>query len=169
MKWMEERFMPVILKKLNGGGLVDSIKAAIAKTLLAIAKKYEKGYCYPSQRHILRLLRQRQWIDISLRTLNRYLKEMEEEGYFSRVRRLRCGQGGKIVFCSTLYKLGGKLFNWVYKEVSWGKRLFSFFRLPKMAQYETHRVRYPSVVDKLPPSVEEFISKRYDAPILQRA
>ena len=148
---------------------MGSIKEGIAKVLLAIAKKYEKAYCYPSQKHILRLLRKHQFIKISIRTLNRYLKEMEEEGYFSRVRRLRCGEGGKIVFCSTLYKLGGKLFNWVYKEVSWGKRIFSLFRLPKMAQYETHRVRYPSPVDKLPPLMEEFIHQRMEAPSISRA
>lgn len=166
---MEQRGITAILKKLNGGVLVESIKEGIAKTLLAVAKKYEKAYCYPSQKHILRLLKKRHWIEISIRTLNRYLREMEDEGYFSRVRRLRCGEGGKIVFCSTLYKIGGKLFNWAYKEVSWGKNLFSLFRLPKMAQYETQRVRYPSLVDKLQPLLEEFGQVRNDAAVFRTA
>ncbi|MDP2946083.1 MAG: winged helix-turn-helix domain-containing protein [bacterium] len=115
---------------------MESQSEAIINTLFRIARKYQKAYCYPSQKRILGLLRKYRKLQISLRTLNRRLAELEEEGYFTRVRRHRAGPGGCMVFNSTLYKLGGRAFNWLYGQGKQAQAFFSFYRLPKMAIYK---------------------------------
>ena len=115
---------------------MESQSEAIINTLFRVARKYEKAYCYPSQKRILGLLRKFRQLQISRRTLNRRLAELEKEGFFVRVRRHRAGPGGRMVFNSTLFKLGGKAFNWLYQLGYQVKRFFSFYRVPKLAQYK---------------------------------
>lgn len=109
---------------------------AVVMSLLGIAKKYQKFYCFVSQKHIEELILKYHAIGISNRTLNRDLRWLEDNGYISRLRRIRVGSGGKLVFCSTLYKFTGKLFNWLYHMGNRVKRLFSHFRLPKLADHQ---------------------------------
>jgi hypothetical protein len=54
-----------------------------------------------------------------------------------RIRRHRKGVDGKIVFCSTLYKFKGKVFNYLLRIRNRVNGLFSFFRVPKWSQYKT--------------------------------
>jgi len=112
-----------------------SQREAILSTLLGIARKYEKAYCYPSQQCLLRLLGKRHKVHISRRTLNRRLKEMESERYFDRIQRHRRGADGGIVFNTTLYKLSCRTFVWAANKLAWAGRLFSFYRVPRLAQY----------------------------------
>jgi len=108
---------------------------AILSTLAGVAIKHQKPYCYPSQRTILGLLKNYHGTPISRRTLNRRLKLLQNEAYFSRVRRIMRGKDGIMVFRSTLYKLGWKLFNYMgslRKEV---RAFFSFFRVPFLANH----------------------------------
>jgi len=112
-----------------------SQREAILLTLLGIARKYEKAYCYPSQRCLLKLLGKRHKVVISRRTLNRRLKDLQVEGYFDRVRRHRRGDRGHIVFNTTLYKLSCRTFVWAADKLAWAGRLFSFYRVPRLAQY----------------------------------
>ena len=114
---------------------MESQKEAIVQTLFRVALKYSKAYCYPSQQRILGLLLKYRKLQISRRTLNRRLAELEAEGYFSRVRRHRAGDRGGMVFNSTLYKLGGRAFNWMYALARQANLFFSFYRVPKLAQY----------------------------------
>ena len=76
--------------------------------LYAIAAKYGKSYCFPSQEKILELLKEHYDISISRRTLNRWLAFLEGEGYIFRTRRHSRGKDGQIHFQSTLYHFGKK-------------------------------------------------------------
>jgi len=116
---------------------MSSPHEAVLYTLFAVAKFNRKPYCWPSQKHICKLLLQFYKIKISRRTLNRILKKLEQSKLIERIRRHREGKDGKILFTSTLYKFKGKAFNFL---IALGKRvqdLFSFFRVPKWAQYRT--------------------------------
>ena len=104
--------------------------------LLGIARKYKKFYCWVSQKKIEELLEKYHQFGISNRTLNRDLRWLEDNGYISRLRRIRVNKEGKLVFCSTLYKFTGKLFNWLNSMGNRVKRLFSHFHLPALADYQ---------------------------------
>ncbi len=75
--------------------------------LYAVAAKYGKTYCHPSQEKLLELLKRHYGIAISRRTLNRWLNVLEGE-YISRTRRLSRGRDGSIHFQSTLYRFTKK-------------------------------------------------------------
>jgi hypothetical protein len=114
-----------------------SKQEAVLYTLLAVAKSHKKPYCYPSQEHICKLVVKFYKIRMSRRTLNRVLNSMTEKKIITRVRRHKMLKTGGIQFASTLYKFTGKAFNYL---IALGKRvqgLFSFFRVPKWAQYTT--------------------------------
>jgi len=114
-----------------------SKQEAVLYTLLAVAKSHGKPYCYPSQDHICKLVVKFYKLRMSRRNLNRILDQLVKLKVIERIRRHRMLIGGGIRFCSTLYKFKGKAFNYL---VSLGKRvqgLFSFFRVPKWAQYRT--------------------------------
>jgi hypothetical protein len=118
---------------------MTSKKDAVLFALAGVARAHGKGYCYPSQAHIVRLTEKWHKVYMCRRTLNRVLKELEGEGWFERIRRHRRGQGGKIVFGSTLYKLGAKLYRWLGSLKSWLGGFFSHFRVPKVSQYKSQR------------------------------
>jgi hypothetical protein len=86
--------------------------------LYAIAAKYGKSYCYPSQEKILELLKVHYDISISRRTLNRWLAFLEGEGYLFRTRRHSRGKDGQIHFQSTLYRFGKKALRLLKKIAS---------------------------------------------------
>lgn len=112
-----------------------SQKEAILSTLLGVARKYEKAYCFPSQGCLLRLLGKRHKVVISRRTLNRRLKDLQVEGYFDRVRRHRRGDRGNLIFNTTLYKLGCRAFVWAANKLAWANHLFGVYRVPWLAQH----------------------------------
>ena len=76
-------------------------------TLYAVAAKYGKSYCTPSQPALLELLKKHHGIGISRRTLNRWLASLEGE-YIYRTRRHVRGKDGRIHFQSTLYRFSKK-------------------------------------------------------------
>jgi len=118
---------------------MNSQQEAILKTLLSVAKHYRKKYCFPSQGHLCNLVIKYHGEIMAVRTLNRRLKELEEMGYIKRIRRHRASVEGKILFASTLYKFKGKAFNWLYSLGNLVRGLFSFFRLPKWAEYKLNQ------------------------------
>lgn len=81
---------------------------AILKILVAIAGKYGKWYAVPFQRTILKILRKRYDIDISLRALNYRLAYLEINGWFDRRRRFVQDEQGKYRGRSTLFLLSQK-------------------------------------------------------------
>jgi hypothetical protein len=108
---------------------------AVIETLGSVSAKYGKGYCYPSQKTILRLLGEYHGIDISRRTLNRVLRWLEDHGYFKRTRRHRAGSDGRILFATTMYTFKKKLFIRLNSIKKWCDRVSSPLRVPLRAQY----------------------------------
>ncbi len=118
---------------------MESRGEAILSTLFGVSLKYGKKYCYPSQGKIEQLLFDHHDIDISNRTLNRDLLTLVNEGYISRLRRTKNIEGKKKTFTSTLYKFKAKAYIWLNSLAKWTKKVFSSFRLPKMADYKAIR------------------------------
>jgi len=112
---------------------MESQKEAILMTLVGVAKCHNKPYCFVSQNKQLALLEKYHSWNISRRTLNRRLKELEAEGYFIRIRRHIRGPNGDFIPRTTLYKFCGKFFNWLYGVKRWIGSIFSVFRVPKWA------------------------------------
>jgi predicted AAA+ superfamily ATPase len=83
---------------------------SLFQTFIHLSSKYKKKYCYPSQEKILELLGKYHNIDISRRSLNRWLLYLENQGYFKRVRRITPDGEGSFKYKSTLYVLGNKMF-----------------------------------------------------------
>lgn len=75
-----------------------------------LSRKKTTRYCWPSQEAILDLLKRFHGLEVSRRTLNRYLNDMEGRGYFKRIRRTKTDEQGRKVFTSTLYVLGRRAY-----------------------------------------------------------
>jgi len=121
---------------MKGLGLnLNSRVFGVSWALMKICEKNKKGYCYVSQNRLLGLLELYQNTVISRRTLNRDLWWLVDNGFLVRVRRITGDPSGKFLFRPTLYKLTGKLFNYLYLMGKGLKNVFSFFRVPKLAHY----------------------------------
>ena len=73
-----------------------------------LCRVYGKRYCYPSQVKILDLLAERLDMFISIATLNRYLRVIEDSGLIKRSRRITYHPVKGLMFRSTLYVIRGK-------------------------------------------------------------
>jgi hypothetical protein len=116
-------------------GVLESQREAILMTLIGVAKCKNKPYCFVSQNRQLELLSKYHSWNISRSTLNRRLKELEDEGYFIRIRRHKAGEDGTILFASTLYKFKAKIFMWLHRIGRTIAKIFSFYRVPRVTQY----------------------------------
>lgn len=114
-------------------------KDAILFALAGVCRKHNKGYCYPTQQHILHLVYKWNKIQMCRSTLNLLLKELEAEGWFERIRRHRKGPDGKILFGSTLYKLKLKLYKYLGSLKEWLGKFFSCFRVRNFGQYKPQK------------------------------
>jgi len=108
---------------------------AVLGSFAELARRSGKGYCFPSQRTILVLVKQYHGIRRSRRSLNRHLSSLEGAGYFVRVRRHKRGKDGSLILRSTLYKLKGKFYRYMGLALRSSLRFFSVFRVPFSAQY----------------------------------
>lgn len=120
----------------------DSIEGplqAVVETISSVCSKYGKAYCYPSQLTILRLVKEYHGIDISVRTLNRILRWLEDHGYFKRTRRHRAGPDGRMLFGTTMYELKKKLFIRLNSIKKWVDRVSSPLRVPIRSGYKSRR------------------------------
>lgn len=79
----------------------------IALTLIAIATKYKRQWCYPAQNTLLKLLSKWHRIDMTRRTLNRHLAGLEARGYIKRIRRHTKDTKGSLILKSTVYAIQG--------------------------------------------------------------
>jgi predicted transcriptional regulator len=116
---------------------MESRGEAILSCLFGVSLKYGKKYCYPSQGKIEQLLLNHHCFKISNRTLNRDLLNLVDEGYIERLRRTKRVSCGKREFTSTLYKFKAKAYIWLNSLGKWVKKVFSLFRLPRMADYKS--------------------------------
>ena len=122
-------------KSLGLGSDLNSRWLSECWTLMKICEKNKKGYCYVSQNRILGLLELYHATQVSRSTLNRDLRWLEGDGFIKRTRRIKRDATGKYLFRPTLYKLTGKLFNYLYLLGRRLKTVFSFFRVPKWTHH----------------------------------
>lgn len=142
---------------------IRSQKEAIIMTLVGVAKKAKKGYCWPSQACILRLLIKYHKLVISRRTLCRRMKELEVSGWLTRIRRLARGKDGGFIKRSTLYKLCGKVYAWVGRLGRWAVSVARVFDVPKVAH--NYSLRERKVLKLLSPSDGSIEVKERDGSI----
>lgn len=133
-------------------------------TLIGVAKCHNKPYCFVSQNRQLQLLSKYHSWNISRSTLNRRLKELEDEGYFIRIRRHKEGQDGKILFASTLYKFKAKIFMWLHRIGRAIAKIFSFYRVPRVTQYISSE---QNKIFKDNPTYVEILWKSHAPPFLK--
>lgn len=67
-----------------------------------------KKYCFPGQKTILEKLKDFRGLKISIATINRWLKVLEDSGYIKRTRRISYDKKRGTIFRSTLYKITKK-------------------------------------------------------------
>lgn len=137
----------------------------LLSALLGIAKKYNKKYCYVSQDRLRVLAGEFGGIWMSNRTLNRDLRFLEDDGWIERIRRLRRGPDGKLLFACTLYKFRAKVFNTLFTIGNSVKRLFSHYRLPCWAEYQLSQKRASSMA--IASSVEKLLIKERNGTVSQ--
>lgn len=142
---------------------MESQHDAILGTLVGVAKHHNKPYCFVSQDRILELLERYHSWNISRRTLNRRLKELEDEGYFVRIRRHIRGSDGRLVMRSTLYKFCGKIFAWIGRVGRWALRLGRVFRVPGLAH--NYSLRESKVLNGVSPPKNIIVLKERDGSI----
>ena len=136
------------LGKQEGAFVLSQKSSAVMRVMFKLCSWVGKGYAFPSQRKIVTLCEKWCGVDMSKRTLNRVLSQLEEDCFINRTRRHCRGTDGQMVFHSTLYKLGGKAYNWAHELGTWSGRLFQVFRVPKLAQYKASATAsYLSPVD----------------------
>jgi len=80
----------------------------VLSIIQGLAKYHGKKYCYPSQLKILELLAGRMGIDVSIATLNRYLRVIEDIGWVRRIRRIKRDPVKGMMFLSTVYVITAK-------------------------------------------------------------
>ena len=86
-----------------------SLKATpILLVFHALNTRYQKDYCWPSQRKILELLGIYRGIHKCRSTLNLWLTQITKEKYIIRRRRIRRDPQRGMVFKSTMYKITRK-------------------------------------------------------------
>ncbi|MBA7495711.1 hypothetical protein ES702_06300 [subsurface metagenome] len=108
----------------------------ILSLLFGLNKHFRKKYCFPSQLKVLSLLKERFPVKISIATLNRWLRVMEDENYVKRQRRIRRDPVLGMVFQSTMYfitRKGYRLLN------TFGVRAFAWLRSLTNGSYPTRR------------------------------
>lgn len=104
---------------------------AIVKMLAGFQRTFGKNYCRPTQRLMLDKLKKYHGIEISLRTLNRRLKELREWGYMWKIVRHIRGKGIKMVCRATAYYLLEKTRKYFLGLKRAAERLVVCFRVAK--------------------------------------
>ena len=120
---------------------IEAEKDALKRTFVGIAKTHNKFYCYASRDTLCLLLAKYHAVNVSKRTLSRRLTELHNEGYIIReMRTMPDGNGSKRFTCN-LYYLTKKLLIWVKNLADYARKVFSYFREPKMAHYSSDNPR----------------------------
>jgi DNA-binding MarR family transcriptional regulator len=129
--------------------------SAVLYTLFGVAKAHGKGYCYPTQKHIMYLTRKYEKVAMSRATLNRVLNKLVDEGYVERVRRHVKRQDGSLWLRSTLYILKRKAYKFLGVLKNFLCRILGPFAVSKVRQYSS--LREKEILKKLPPNVEYLL------------
>ena len=120
---------------------------AILKMLAGFQRTFGKNYCRPPQRLMLRRLKEFHGIEISLRTLNRRLKELREWGYLWKIVRHTKGMGIKMVCRATAYYLLEKTRKYFLGLKRAAERLVVCFRVAKFGNRLVHKEEHDLKTD----------------------
>ena len=90
---------------------IIGLDQAILFTLKNLQEKHGKRYSFPTQKTLLALIFKYYNVSASLSTLNRHLKRLDGQEYFTRTRRTKYIANGLRTFTSTLYTLCYKAYN----------------------------------------------------------
>lgn len=82
--------------------------------VFGLSSYHGKRYCYPAQKKIMDLMWTRSQLKMSIATLNRWLRVVEDEGYIKRQRRMRRDRKLGMVFESTMYFISYKGYRLLY-------------------------------------------------------
>lgn len=82
---------------------VKALDEKILVTLFSIQEKYNKPYCFPSQNKLLILLKNNYGLSVCRRTLNYHLRDLENNGFLSRKRRIKRSPDGTLSLATSLY------------------------------------------------------------------
>ncbi len=152
-----------------GQGLTEGY-FALLDILQGIQKKYGKrNYCFPSQNTLMRLLKDCHRMIVSKRTLNRWLRRMEDLGLIWRKRRLT-----RTAFRTTAYYIlqwGQKAAAKVRKNIGRAKRLRDLYpsQMPTMANDKhTTKCVYAGGASKTKAAPAFVKTKRCEAPELRK-
>ena len=77
----------------------------VLSVLYQLNSKFKKKYCFPGQKKIIELIEEYQGIKRSVRTLNRWLRYIEDKKFIRRKRRIKKDPVKGVIFKSTLYKI----------------------------------------------------------------
>lgn len=122
--------------------------------LEGICLKFKKLYSYPAQKTLLLLADKYHGLKCSLRTLNRDLRRMEDEGRMRRKRRLTRKGINRGRFTSTMYFLRRLAFKSAARLAKWGERVLSLSRLPNLANNKSQREN--EIFKEVAPNVENL-------------
>ena len=112
-----------------------AVYVAIEDTMQGLMRKYGKSYCTPSREKIQELLARYHNINISLRTLDRRIKEMRALNMIDRTLRNKRGACGRMEFHSNLYHILCLVVSEVKGFLRAAVRVVDYLRLPKRATY----------------------------------
>ena len=117
--------------KNQKGRNLTKVHEALLKLMAGFNRTFGKNYCRPSQELMLLRLKEFHGIEISLRTLNRRLKELREWGYLWKIVRHIRGKGIKMVCRCTAYYLLEKTREYFLGLKRVAERLVVCFRVAK--------------------------------------
>ena len=109
----------------------------------ALNRRYKKRYCFPSQSKIVELLGKFHNVDRSVRTINRWLRDLEDDKCIKRIRRIRRDPVFGYVFKSTLYKITKRGY-----MVLWRAGVDCFDKIKNMAP-SGKNIKYSQSADEL--------------------
>jgi len=138
---------------------LDAKMQATLEAHFATGKKHKRPYHYAAQRCVLDNIKKYQGVEFSVRTYNRKQRLLEDQGFIKRTQRGMRGKDGRFRPGSTLTHLTGKAFNYMAGVLRKALNIFSFYRMPKMAQYRFNTTGYLSVVGKVSGLVDSILSK----------
>ena len=138
------------------GERVKRGERAIVMLLAGLANHYFKKWCFPTQEKICELLKSRMGITMSVRTLNRHLNALQQDGFLWRKVRHRRDKHKGMMFDSTLYTVAARFVNQAAQMIKGIRRAYaearknarksggqirSSIRVPETAEYKTLSIR----------------------------
>lgn len=133
--------------------------AAVMRVLFKLSAWVGKAYCFPSQAKIVRLCGKWCGVRMSRRTLCRVTARLDSASFIRRVKRHHRGPHGKMIFRSTLYLLEGRAFNWAAGLGRFSSKVFSVFRVPKLAQYQRASAIHLKTCGRMQPLIAAILQK----------